>query len=165
MKRTLTRGTIKLRSKVWDTITGEEILSLTHHHIVRTVDLSADSSKLLTGGNEKKLRIWDLSRSPSPASLPDSPSSLEDNVQELTSTEAGSFAHSATIRSAFWDEPRQAVVSYGEDKMIRFWDLRTLKETHSIKYDQGITSMEKSQDGELMSITGGNTVSFLRLDT
>ena len=39
---------------------GEEIKSFSHKHIVKSVDFSHDSKSLLTGSNEKILRIFDL---------------------------------------------------------------------------------------------------------
>lgn len=70
--------------KVWDALSGDEVLTLAHKHIVKTVSFtqvrassvnacgcgtcptalwlsSQDSGCLLTGGNDKLLRIYDLS--------------------------------------------------------------------------------------------------------
>lgn len=153
--------------KVWDTVSGSCLTTLPHNHIVRTVDLSASAGKVLSGGNEKKLRLWDLS------------ASLED-VQEFKNGEEG-LAHKGTIRSACWDEQRQSVVSMGEDMVVRYvldsslvvdwsltrryrwWDLRTLQPTHSITFSSPITSMEKQ--GGLLSITSGKDVTFLSLES
>ena len=43
-------------AKVWDALTGDELLELKHRHIVRCVDWSADSTTLVTGGKEAKVR-------------------------------------------------------------------------------------------------------------
>ena len=48
--------------KIWDALSGEELHSFAHKHIVKTVDFSADSENLLTGSNEKMLRIFDLNK-------------------------------------------------------------------------------------------------------
>jgi serine-threonine kinase receptor-associated protein len=47
---------------VWNASTGDEIQSFPHKHIVKCVDFSDDSTKLLTGSNEKLLRVYDLDR-------------------------------------------------------------------------------------------------------
>ena len=95
------------RRKVWDTITGAVLSTHAHQHIVRTVDLNHDASKLLTGGNEKKLRIFDLSRE------------NDEGVQELK-MDGQERAHEGTVRSACWDEGRSSVISMGEDKVVRW---------------------------------------------
>lgn len=47
-------------AKVWDAITGKELMAFPHKHIVKTVDFSPDSKCLATGGHEGLLRIFDL---------------------------------------------------------------------------------------------------------
>ena len=49
-------------SKIWDTYSGSALHSFPHNHIVRSVALSPSSSHLLTGGQEKKVRMFDLGR-------------------------------------------------------------------------------------------------------
>ncbi len=46
--------------KLWDAMNGNEIHSFPHKHIVKSVDFSHDSSKLITGCNDKNLRLFDL---------------------------------------------------------------------------------------------------------
>ena len=46
--------------KVWDGITGAEILTFPHLHVVKSVDFSQDSRLLATGGHEGLLRIYTL---------------------------------------------------------------------------------------------------------
>ena len=48
--------------KLWDALSGEELHTFTHKHIVKCVDFSTDSKYLLTGSNEKILRIFDLQK-------------------------------------------------------------------------------------------------------
>lgn len=47
-------------ARVWNAISGEEVLQFTHKHIVRTCCFSQDSRKLITGGQEKIIRMYDL---------------------------------------------------------------------------------------------------------
>ena len=46
--------------KLWDALTGAEIHSFSHKHIVKSVDFSNDGAKLVTGCNDKILRLFDL---------------------------------------------------------------------------------------------------------
>lgn len=94
-------------------MSGSCLTTLPHHHIVRTVDLSNAATHVLSGGNEKKLRLWDLSRAP----LDGSDASLE-GVDEFRTGDEG-FAHAGTIKSACWDEKRGSVVSSGDDQTVR----------------------------------------------
>lgn len=48
--------------KLWDLRTGDEMVTFAHSHVVRTAVLSKDEAKLYTGGQEKKLRIFDVER-------------------------------------------------------------------------------------------------------
>lgn len=48
--------------QIWDSVSGGELLSIPHKHIVKSVHFSLDSTHLATGSNEKLLRIWDLSK-------------------------------------------------------------------------------------------------------
>ncbi|KAL9251900.1 Serine-threonine kinase receptor-associated protein-like protein [Drosera capensis] len=52
--------------KVWDAITGDELHSFEHKHIVRACAFSEDSHLLLTGGLEKVLRIFYLNHPEAP---------------------------------------------------------------------------------------------------
>jgi serine-threonine kinase receptor-associated protein len=48
--------------QVWDAVTGEEIHSFQHNHIVKSVNFSSDSTLFATGSNEKLVRIFDLNK-------------------------------------------------------------------------------------------------------
>lgn len=90
-------------SKVWDTFSGNCLHSFPHNHIVRTIALSPQSTHLLTGGQEKKVRIFDLNR-------PDAePEFLCDN---------GPLSHDGTIKSVVWVGDHTGVTA-GEDGRIK----------------------------------------------
>ena len=46
--------------QVWDAITGKSWRTLSHSHIVKTVDFSPNSEHIVTGGHEGLVRIFDL---------------------------------------------------------------------------------------------------------
>lgn len=56
-------------AKIWDALTGLERASLPHSHIVRTAAFSPDSARLVTGGHEKILRVFDVDRPDAPTEL------------------------------------------------------------------------------------------------
>lgn len=53
-------GAADFSGKVWDAVSGEQLHSFQHNHIVKSVDFSQDSGLLVTGSNEKLIRIFDL---------------------------------------------------------------------------------------------------------
>ena len=50
-----------LFSKLWNAINGEEMQTFPHKHIVRACDFGIED-KIVTGGLEKILRIFDIER-------------------------------------------------------------------------------------------------------
>jgi serine-threonine kinase receptor-associated protein len=89
--------------KIWDTYTGHAIHSFPHNHIVRSVALSPTTSHLLTGGQEKKVRIFDLSR---PDAEPD------------FLCDSGVLSHDGTLKSVIWIGAHVGVTA-GEDGKIK----------------------------------------------
>lgn len=48
--------------KLWDAVSGTETLSFQHNHIVKSVNFNSNGTRLVTGSNEKLIRIFDLER-------------------------------------------------------------------------------------------------------
>ena len=46
--------------KLWDAVSGDELKTFPHKHIVKVVRFSHGGNHLLTGSNEKILRCFDL---------------------------------------------------------------------------------------------------------
>uniref|UniRef100_G3N824 Serine-threonine kinase receptor-associated protein n=1 Tax=Gasterosteus aculeatus aculeatus TaxID=481459 RepID=G3N824_GASAC len=160
-------------AKVWDAVSGDEVLSLAHKHIVKTVTFTQvsvtseyrsarryiicffwggdvvsqyssyfpqDSNCLLTGGNDKLLRIYDLSN---PEAAP----------QEIA-------GHSSAIKKALWCNNDKQILSAADDKTIRLWDRSSIEEVKTLTFDTSVSSMEYVADGEILVITYGRTVAF-----
>jgi WD40 repeat protein len=98
----LTRKLCACCSKIWDTYSGQPLHSFPHNHIVRSVAISP--SHLLTGGQEKKVRIFDIGR---PDAEPD------------ILSEGGGLSHDGTIKSVVWFDENTGV-SGGEDRIIKW---------------------------------------------
>jgi serine-threonine kinase receptor-associated protein len=92
-----------LYSKFWDTYSGDCLQSFPHNHIVRSVALSPTASYLLTGGQEKKVRIFDLSR---PDAEPD------------FLCDSGPLSHEGTVKSVVWVGEHTGVTA-GDDCRIK----------------------------------------------
>ena len=138
-------GSADFTAKVWDTYSGDPLYSFPHNHIVRTVAISPSSSHLLTGGQEKKVRIFNLARPDADADFLNEP---------------GSNSHNGTVKSVVWVGENTGV-SAGEDGLIKWWDLRSHKLTTSITFPNPITSMELSAQTHRLVVTSGKTVAFI----
>ncbi|KAK0531606.1 hypothetical protein OC842_003565 [Tilletia horrida] len=102
-------GSADFSAKVWDTFSGQCLHTFAHNHIVRAVAINAQGTSILTGGHEKKLRLFDLSR-------PDAEARM---LVDGPLAEKG-LAHDGNIRSVVWSrEDENLVVSLGEDKVVR----------------------------------------------
>lgn len=147
-------------SKIWDTYTGACLHTFNHNHIVRTVALSPSTSAnssagayVLTGGQEKKLRIFDLAR-------PEADPLYMTKRGDADGSEG--LAHEGNIRSVIWDsQDGNVAVSAGEEGIVRWWDLRTLEQTAELKLPDAVTSMELAHGGGTLCVTSGKSVIFL----
>lgn len=127
-------------AKVWDAVTGDELMTLTHKHIVKSVDFTQDSSSLLTGGQDKVLRVYDLNK-------PDA------EPEEIS-------GHTSAIKKALWCIGDRHILSAADDKTVRLWDRAVVSEVKSITFGSSVSSMEYIADGEILVITYGKTVAF-----
>ncbi|KAK2832132.1 hypothetical protein Q7C36_015594 [Tachysurus vachellii] len=132
-------------AKVWDAVTGDEVLTLAHKHIVKSVHFTQDSECLLTGGNDKVLRIYDLSKP-------------EAEPREIS-------GHTAAIKKALWCNSDQQILSASEDKTIRLWDRITGEVVKTLSFETSPSSMEYVPDGEILVITYGRTIAFYNAQT
>ncbi|KAL1524500.1 hypothetical protein AB1Y20_019394 [Prymnesium parvum] len=129
-------------AKVWDAITGDELLELKHKHIVRAADWSHDSATLVTGGKEAKLRIFDLNQ-------PDSAPNI-----------LLGHGEGKAIKVVRWMPEVTTFLSAGEDKTVRLWDVRTNAQVRQLDFDGSVNSVEISRDKRTMTVAAGNEVSF-----
>jgi len=145
-------GSADFTAKIWDTFTGLELATLSHNHIVKSVDISPSGSHVVTGGQEKKLRMYNVERAEADPSF---------FVSGQHDASRSGTAHDGTIKAVVWDDERSLVVSAAEDKIVRWWDTRTLECVHSMNLPDPITSMDRSHDAALLSLTTGKKVLFL----
>lgn len=140
-------GAADFSGKIWDAITGEEKCSFQHNHIVKSVAFSEQASLLVSGSNEKLLRVFDLN-------------------QPLTNTAIEIYAgHSGSIKRALFCRNDRCIVSCAEDKGIRIWDRSTGCEVQHIDFPINPSNIEISRDGTILTATSGCNVSFYEMDT
>jgi len=135
-------GSADFTAKLWDAITGKELYSFDHKHIVKTVDFSKDGTKLLTGGMEKILRVYDL------GAVDKAPIEMK---------------NPATVRKALWHPDGNNILTGTDDGQLRLWDMRAGKIMQSISVDDDTTrimDMEMSYDKSILTVVSGKGVAF-----
>ncbi|KAK5674682.1 hypothetical protein LTS10_012683 [Elasticomyces elasticus] len=176
-------GSADFSAKVWDTFTGECLVTLPHGHIVRAVafppgkaDGTGDGEGvrarprwLATGGMEKKLLIFDLSR------IVDGEGDAGAGVKAVEGKdvpvyEVGAGVHGGAIKSIVWSRDPNVLTTAADDKVLRWWDLRTREMIASYVLDALPSSCELnsglegegsgSSDGGVLSVAAGKSVYF-----
>ncbi|PVH94506.1 serine/threonine kinase receptor associated protein-like protein [Periconia macrospinosa] len=147
-------GSADFSAKVWDTHTGEALHTLSHNHIVRAVAFPNQEAPqiLATGGMEKKLRIFDLSRNDNSTSAQATPFSYE----------IGAGVHTGTIKSIVWASDPNILITAAEDKKIRWWDLRqqsTIGE-YAVEGVVGTCELDNTSADGVLSVAAGKSVYF-----
>ncbi|KAL0278784.1 UNVERIFIED_CONTAM: hypothetical protein PYX00_000495 [Menopon gallinae] len=133
-------GAADFNAKLWDAITGEEICSFQHNHIVKSVMFSSDSGLLATGSNEKLIRVYDINRSDaSPAIF---------------------TGHTSGIKDVAFLRGDTCLVSCADDRTLRVWDRSSGQQVQKIDFNSIPTSLEVSKDGSTLTVSHGYTVSF-----
>lgn len=140
-----TYNSIISTGKVWNAGNGEELHSFKHKHIVKSVSFDQDSNYLVTGSNEKLIRVFDLSQ---PNASPQ--------------VYAG---HGGAVKRALFCRNDKYIVSVAEDKTLRLWDRSIGQEVQRIEFSAHPNSIELSSDYNILTVTHGNCVSFLETDT
>ncbi len=133
--------------RVWDPQTGECLHVLPHKHIVKAVSFPIQNNPqvVATGGQEKKLQIFDLTRpstNPSPTETngdgPRTPNTISEGL------EIGAGEHAGSIKSIVWNVDYNILTTAADDKTVRWYDLRTQRLIASHKTERDITSCELS---------------------
>ena len=130
-------------ARVWNAISGDEVLQLPHRHIVRSVDFErGDSAKrVVTGGAEKIVRVYDLERADAPP------------------FEFGGAADG--IRCARWVKGTELLlVSYLDARNVDVWDVRGGSVVRTLNSDGPVTSIEIVEGGG----TGGGSLCMVTAD-
>jgi len=123
-------------AKLWNAVTGDELVTFPHKHVVKACCFSLDEKSVITGGNEKVLRIHDIER-------PDSPDSVQ--TQEQISSVVQTL------------NPNILLTGTGETE-IRVWDKRNLQPVQSLTLNAKLTGLSLSVDRAVITSTAGNQV-------
>ncbi|CAH0563878.1 unnamed protein product [Brassicogethes aeneus] len=138
-------GAADFSCKVWDAVSGEELHNFQHNHIVKSVRFSSKNSNLLvTGSNEKLVRIFDLNNP-------------EASPEVFT-------GHTAGIKHALFFRDDTQLISCADDKTLRVWDRAAKQEVNRLDFPSSLSSLEVSKDGSVLTLTYANKVAFYDAD-
>lgn len=155
-----------LYSKIWDTHTGECLHTLPHGHIVRAVTFPSQPRPQLvaTGGFEKKLRIFDLTRPSSSSSASSSPTSPNGSgpSSPTPSYEIGPGVHGGNIKSVIWSMDLNIIITAADDKFVRWWDLRARAPaaTYELEGTLGTCELDSISSSPSLSVAAGKSAYF-----
>ncbi|KAI1623125.1 translation initiation factor eIF-3 subunit 2 [Exophiala viscosa] len=161
-------GSADFTARIWDPQTGECLHILEHKHIVRAVAFPVQDNPqcVATGGQDKRLKIFDLTRGGSAAPQAQSTSSPTTPSATGEGLEIGADVHGGTIKSIVWNVDYNILTTACEDKTIRWWDLRSQRMITSVKTERDIGSCELSTnksgdtDPGIISVAAGHSCLF-----
>jgi len=158
-------------AKIWDTRTGETLCTLQHNHIVRAVAFPHSASNLLaTGGMEKKLRIFELSDITPTLNGATNGATESPVIPADRGYEIGADVHKGAIKAIVWTRDPNVLVTAADDKVIRWWDLRSgqVVQEQTVQGDIGSCEFNNFTGGAtdigsglpVLTIAAGKTVYF-----
>jgi WD40 repeat protein len=126
--------------KVWDTKSGQEVLTLKGHtHFVQGVSWRPDGQRLASASWDKTVRVWDA----------------RTGKESLTLR-----GHRSHVHGVSWSPDGQRLASASDDQTMRVWDARTGQEVLLLKgHTGGVRAVVWSPDGgRLASASTDRTV-------
>lgn len=143
--------------KLWDALTGDEVHTFAHNRIVKTVRFSKDDRRIVTGGQDKTLRVFDLGQPSADGGAPAGPVPSEPALKLE--------GHTDTVKVALWSGDDKHIISGGADGGMRVWDVRSGQLVATRPTRGAVTSLEVCLDGRHVICTSGKTVTFFDAET
>lgn len=126
-------------ARLWDALTGDELHKFEQSCVVRTVAFAQQSNKTITGGMDRKLRVYDLQR---PEAPPQVSGEGEDKLRSAQFTQGDS----------------SLLVTYMDKPGIHVWDARTLTHVRTVESSGPVTSVEVAFDDQYVTTADGKFI-------
>ncbi|MFN6197817.1 MAG: pentapeptide repeat-containing protein [Dolichospermum sp.] len=170
------------RVRLWNVITGKELLTLRGHSSgVRSVAWSGDSQTLASGSDDKTVKLWNVQSGDCVRTLEGHSSSVisvawsgdsqtlasgsSDNTVKLWNVQTGNCVrtlegHSNWVNSVAWSGDSQTLASGSFDKTVKLWNVQTGNCVRTLEgHSSGVNSVAWSGDSQtLASGSDDNTV-------
>jgi WD40 repeat protein/tRNA A-37 threonylcarbamoyl transferase component Bud32 len=135
--------------KVWDTLSGQEVISLGgHRDWVRGVAFSPDGHRLVSASLDHTVRVWDgrpMEKAPLQA----------DTVLTLR-------GHGNSVNALAFHPTQPRLVTAGADGNLKVWDTATGRELRTLSGSFGsIWGVDFSPDGRFLAAGGGGDSAIL----
>ena len=167
-------------ARVWDIASGDEVAHFSHGGAVFSIDFSPDDTKIVTGSHDTTARIWEIESGKEIARFEHESAvasvDFGDSSQlVVTATWAGTarlwdvanqrelnrFNHtspetsSGLLSSAVFGPSDKTVITAGSDGTAKLWLVTDGEFAENIDYQNSVTSVVFSSDGEKLAIGGG----------
>jgi WD40 repeat protein/tetratricopeptide (TPR) repeat protein len=135
--RRLVSGSADRTVKVWDTHTGQEVLSLKGHtEQVNSVAVSGDGKRIASGGKDQTVRLWDAATG-----------------REILTLKG----HTKDVSSVAFSPDGKRLASASFDGTVRVWDAATGREAFTLKgHAEEVHSVAFSPDGKRLASAGAD---------
>lgn len=132
-------GSADFSARLWDACTGDQLHEFSHKHIVRTLQFGRQNNKLVTGGHEKFIRIFDVQK-PSDDAICLPPAN-------------------DTIRCLSWIQNDNLLLcSFADKEGVSVYDVRSHEVVRRLPTGAGVTSVEVSYCQNFITTADGNSV-------
>ena len=183
-------GTIDL----WDLQSGQKIPLRGHSGPIRTLRFSSDGALLISGGSDRFVRLWDVKHKTllttpedqhrgevcAATISPDRQYGASGcgfgtiklwNLDNFTNSLTTIVGHASALRSLAFSHRGATLVSGGEDRVVKFWNVRSLvpsflgqtlpmlhREVASLNVSDKVRLLEFSPDDSVLAIVTDNGV-------
>jgi len=163
--------------KLWDALTGDELHEFVHKHVVRTANFSrGKGDRLVTGGLEKKLRVYDLERPEAAPMVIATEEPVRNAVFHLddkciicsmidapgmhvydarTGAKVRVLATPGPVLSMDFDSLRRVLTS-SDGETVRTWDAIKMEETKSLKTGMNLEGASFCPEVDRMAVGGSS---------
>jgi len=130
---------------IWDTATGQTVSGPFEGHtsIVTSIAFSYDGKRVISGSDDKTVRIWDA---------------------EIGQTVSGSFEGTVRVLSVAFSHDGKRVVSGSTDSTVHIWGAETGQTVPDLsdEHTRGVTSIAFSHDGKRV-VSPSHTTELTRI--